>query len=60
MPSGAVTFVIVTHDAGVASTTDRVVRLSDGRVRHDARRDEGTWEGALSEALASVPMGSHS
>ena len=53
-----VTFIIVTHDAGVASTTDRVVRLSDGRVRHDARRDEGTWEGALSEALASVPMGS--
>ena len=53
-----VTFIIVTHDAGVAASTDRVVRLSDGRVRHDARRDEGTWGDALSEALASVPMGS--
>jgi putative ABC transport system ATP-binding protein len=36
-----VTIAIVTHDAGVAAKTDRVVRLSDGRVIADATRADG-------------------
>jgi energy-coupling factor transporter ATP-binding protein EcfA2 len=30
-----VTLIVVTHDPGVAAATDRVVRLSDGRVVSD-------------------------
>ncbi len=33
-----VTIIIVTHDAGVAEGTDRIIRLSDGRVVADERR----------------------
>ncbi len=33
-----VTVIIVTHDSGIAEQTDRVVRLSDGRVVADERR----------------------
>ncbi|MDQ2673973.1 MAG: ABC transporter ATP-binding protein [Chloroflexota bacterium] len=42
-----VTIIIVTHDAGVAGSTDRVVRLSDGRVVADERRDGSSFERAL-------------
>ena len=42
-----VTIIIVTHDAGVAGATDRVVRLQDGRVIADERRDDGGWSRAL-------------
>ncbi len=42
-----VTIIIVTHDAGVAGSTDRVVRLSDGRVVADERADAVTFAGAL-------------
>jgi putative ABC transport system ATP-binding protein len=42
-----VTIIIVTHDAGVAGSTDRVVRLSDGRVVADERADAASFAGAL-------------
>jgi ABC-type lipoprotein export system ATPase subunit len=42
-----VTIIIVTHDAGVAGATDRVVRLSDGRVVADERRDTVAFERAM-------------
>ena len=42
-----VTIIIVTHDAGVAGATDRVVRLSDGRVIADERRDDRGFRHAL-------------
>jgi ABC-type lipoprotein export system ATPase subunit len=42
-----VTIIIVTHDAGVAGATDRVVRLTDGRVVADERRDSRAFLRAL-------------
>jgi putative ABC transport system ATP-binding protein len=42
-----VTIIIVTHDAGVAGATDRVVRLSDGRVVADELRDTRAFTRAL-------------
>ena len=42
-----VTIIIVTHDAGIAGATDRVVRLSDGRVVADERRDGRAFDRAL-------------
>jgi hypothetical protein len=37
----------VTHDAGIAGATDRVVRLSDGRVIADERSDGRGFAKAL-------------
>jgi ABC-type lipoprotein export system ATPase subunit len=42
-----VTIIIVTHDAGIAGATDRVVRLADGRVVADARRGSRDFRDAL-------------
>ena len=42
-----VTMIIVTHDAGVAGATDRVVRLQDGRVVADERSDGRGFSRAL-------------
>jgi putative ABC transport system ATP-binding protein len=48
-----VTIIIVTHDAGIAGSTDRVVRLSDGRVIADERRDSRSFAHALAGDAAS-------
>ena len=49
-----VTIIIVTHDAGVAGATDRVVRLQDGRVIADERSDGRGFVRALrGEAAAN-------
>ena len=42
-----VTMIIVTHDAGIAGATDRVVRLSDGRVVADEARDSRAFRRTL-------------
>jgi putative ABC transport system ATP-binding protein len=52
-----VTIIIVTHDAGVAGATDRVVRLSDGRVIADEQRDGRAFARALSGELATNGTG---
>jgi putative ABC transport system ATP-binding protein len=46
-----VTIIIVTHDAGVARATDRVVRLSDGRTVADDRRNGRGLTGAVTGAI---------
>ena len=42
-----VTIIIVTHDAGIAGATDRVVRLQDGRVIADEQRGSRAFRDAL-------------
>ena len=46
-----VTLIVVTHDPGVAAATDRVVRLSDGRVVSD---DAAQRNGSAAAAPARV------
>ncbi len=48
-----VTIIIVTHDAGVAGSTDRVVRLTDGRVVADERRDTRAFTRSLTAEPAT-------
>jgi putative ABC transport system ATP-binding protein len=40
------TFVLVTHDQGVAQRTERIIRMQDGQVKSDERlvnREAGIW-----------------
>ena len=40
------TFVLVTHDQGIAQRTERIIRMQDGRIVSDQRlldRDAGVW-----------------
>lgn len=48
------TFVLVTHDQGVAQRTERIIRMQDGRIISDQRiinREAGIWAPAEPEAV---------
>lgn len=45
------TVVLVTHEPEIASCTDRIIEIRDGRVRRDARNDQVTDAGAALLAL---------
>ncbi|WP_449224634.1 ABC transporter permease [Aquisphaera giovannonii] len=52
------TILLVTHDAGVASHADRVIRVRDGRVSEDGVAEpEGQESAALVQAEATEPTG---
>jgi lipoprotein-releasing system ATP-binding protein len=33
------TFILVTHDQGMADKTDRIIKLVDGKIAEDSRND---------------------
>lgn len=40
------TFVLVTHDSGIAQRTERIIRMQDGQIKSDERlvnREAGIW-----------------
>lgn len=48
------TFLIVTHDAAVGRSTDRIVRMLDGRVVGEERPGEGREDGARRRARSTL------
>jgi putative ABC transport system ATP-binding protein len=50
------TFVIVTHDPGVAAETDRTVYLNDGRIERDERRTATLAIERIRTPLVSTPV----